>query len=360
MDGVVMFERLAILVFLTCIFSGCNSIQNFLGANRVAPFEEIQFISKDIGFAKSYKGTIWKTQNGGKRWEPLTSEQDWVIDFYFLSENVGFGLRDHGQIISTKDGGNTWETQYIGAEVKLTEVLFLDESQGWVAGNYGYFFKTTDGGASWQVAQHDYMQTLASNGIIELFFLNEEVGFAVGFGGMILRTNDGGDTWQTQESGLKSSISDVYFTSELEGVAVAGNCTVLRTTDGGEHWTNLRSQMPIPDEQCRARVHFRGIHFYDEDHGVIVGYEGLILRTEDGGVSWDLRQLEGPDYPGLSDVFFSSDGYGIAVGQQFVRPTKKPVEQDMEFVVLQTNDGGITWQVLQRGTEKVVNQTIIE
>jgi photosystem II stability/assembly factor-like uncharacterized protein len=114
--------------------------------------------------------------------------------------------------------------------------------------------------------------------------------------------------------------------------------TVLRSVDGGQHWETLGP----PD--CPS-MDFRDVHAFDQNRAIIAvaGAPARIYRTDDGGASWqiafeDLR--EGVFFDALS---IWDDQNGIVFSD--------PINN--RFLLVQTNDGGKSWQELDSARQPV-------
>jgi photosystem II stability/assembly factor-like uncharacterized protein len=81
------------------------------------------------------------------------------------------------------------------------------------------------------------------------------------------------------------------------------------------------------------------VYFVDQDHGWIAGGNGTLLSTVDGGVTWNKTSLTIKD--SLIDVYFSDSTHGWLLAQGDVFKLKS---NERSSYLLNTNDGGITWQ----------------
>lgn len=125
--------------------------------------------------------------------------------------------------------------------------------------------------------------------------------------------------------GVHAVSSSVLWCSGSKG-------TVGRSVDGGEHWT-------FSTVKAYPQSDFRSIVAFDERTAVIAsaGTPAVILRTIDGGITW-LTCFERTDSAWFIDgLAFWDKQHGIAFGD--------PI--DGHLVLLQTGDGGATWQQKQ-------------
>jgi subtilisin family serine protease/photosystem II stability/assembly factor-like uncharacterized protein len=112
---------------------------------------------------------------------------------------------------------------------------------------------------------------------------------------------------------------------------------VLRTTDGGTTWSDVTSNLPTPGppppkSAWDAKLCITAI---DADRAWIANYDGRIYATTDGGSSWSQQMYPGRQCWSMDGIWFFDDSHGYALGDADIR--------GKQYVVLETNDGGITW-----------------
>jgi len=280
-------------------------------------YRSIYFKDKDTGWVGEFFGTIYKTTNGGEKWNVLYSFPDpdmfWLYDLYFLNNQTAWavgafqisGTNNDGRIMVTFDGGVTWSRQ-AQTEQPLLKIAFNDINRGWAVGINGTIIKTTDGGINWKNAVIG-----PTNVLNDVFFINKNLGWAVGGSSwdssLILHTKNGGKTWISQETPVKNvGLKDVFFLDSLKGFAVGQSQTILKTTDGGFSWTG----------QSEGGIDLQQIFFIDTANGWVVGGNSLqsafIKKTTDGGSSWQAVTL--PTTAPLNDVYFINKDTGWIVG----------------------------------------------
>ena len=89
----------------------------------------------------------------GQNWE-LAHQADTQINFQdvvFISTNLGWVVGDNGTILATNDGGANWLQQASSTVNRLYGVTFVSTTQGWAVGNSGTILATNDGGANWYI-----------------------------------------------------------------------------------------------------------------------------------------------------------------------------------------------------------------
>ena len=90
------------------------------------------------------------------------------------------------------------------------------------------------------------------------------------------------------------------------------------------------------------------VYFLDQNHGWIAGGNGTLLSTTDGGVSWNKTSLTTRD--SLIDVYFSDSAHGWLLAQRDIFKLKL---NERSSYLLNTDDGGITWQRISLNTSDV-------
>jgi photosystem II stability/assembly factor-like uncharacterized protein len=132
-----------------------------LGPAFVPSFENVQFLTPDLGFVfgfwLEYTGFVYKTTDGGNTWtvRALTPPTRQEITFgQMIDEFTGFALSaSGGHIKVTTDGLSTWVNRSLhtagGSGGEWERMRFTDAQNGWVGGYFGHVAKTTDGGVTW-------------------------------------------------------------------------------------------------------------------------------------------------------------------------------------------------------------------
>jgi photosystem II stability/assembly factor-like uncharacterized protein len=211
----------------------------------------------------------------------------------------------------------------------INMIMAPDENNLWLAGNYGIIFHSSDGGKNWE-SQNSGIKTLLTDGT----FTDSKNGWIVGIDGVIIHTGDGGATWVKQNSGTAKHLMSIAFTDTDYGWAVGEFSTVLHTTDGGKTWA---------PQQPEADKIYNDVYFLDRQNGFIVGEAGTMFRTIDGGATWvkivpkaferkDLEDEYERPRPSLFCVTFTDKVNGWTAGNF--------------GAILHTADGGITWNEL--------------
>lgn len=171
----------------------------------------------------------------------------------------------------------------------------------------------------------------------DLFFVNERVGWVVTRNGFIFKTTNGGGNWTPQYSGPQF-FRAVGFADSLKGWAANlqgdDGDVLFQTTNGGTVWTLVTNiPQPRPMGIC-------GISVVDTQTVYMAGRlqgPAIIIKSNDGGSTW--QSIDMGDKAGmLIDIYFGSKTEGIVIGG-----TSSSFESS-RMLLLQTSDGGLTWE----------------
>jgi len=287
----------------------------------------VETVGADRVYAGGDGGAVYRSLDGGNSWDLSPMENScWVPDLQFVSEDVGLTIDscDGGNLLRTEDGGMTWRRSAASAfhEQGARAVHFLDADNGWGAGDNGAFARTTDGGNTWE-----RLDVPTSWSFEAVRFADENHGWVVGLQGTILRTRDGGATWERAATGRLDCGRVVDIEVRFPLIWAVDNCSgIYSSRDGGESWK-------------RHKVNFNGglrtVAFWDERTAWVGGAVGdghewpVILETRDGGQTWQ-EAFRAEDIEGqIEDIEIeeTADGaVGWAVGQggMVVRMTAVP------------------------------------
>lgn len=286
-------------------------------AGTMAWLRSVFFIDQNRGWAAGSKGTLLRTDDGGKTWKPTSSSTDDIVrDVFFIDEQNGWLVCEvnvyqlktvddpRAYLMKTTDGGNHWSRVEIkGFEVDaiLVRAVFSRGGRGWAFGEAGAIFTTRDAGETW-VRLRSPTRRLLLGGT----FVDDDRGWVVGAGATIIQTSDGGDSWyQSSLPGVEKTIrfTATSFFDNRVGWAVGSAGSVFRTTNGGRTWQR---------QESGVNVDLYDVKFVDAQEGWAVGAEGTIIHTTNGGGTWTAER-SGTPHP-LERVFFTDKAHGWAVG----------------------------------------------
>ena len=337
---------------------------------------------------------------------PQWNSEASLNDVHFLDHDIGVAVGDHGTILRTTDGGRHWRKVANRVHADLESVHFADENNGWAVGGFSYaqvspqhakhiwspnhqgiVLKTTNGGITWKQVRTESLPALR-----DVYFSDAQNGWAIGFGshyfpsGVFVST-DGGQTWSgapdqrlhgwkrmaagphqlmaiddrsmiadiTQQKPDNASmllprkveLNDIALTGDT-GMAVGPNATVVlrRSSSNGNQsrpsstrkkrsWTY--QQTPIPSSFQLETVAGSGNTFW------MAGTPGTYVFSYNSQTGKWYRYNTGSKQS-IHRIFFVDEKRGWAVGSL--------------GMILQTRDGGKTWQK-QRGHEKRLGMLVV-
>ena len=257
-----------------------------------------------------------------------------------LDADRGWAISHKGHVFATQSGGANWtKISELNGFTCSNQIEFVNEKEGWIRECLSILW-TRDGGVTW----HETLSTITPGVIGQptgMFLFDANTLIFSGTGGQFYLTRDRAVTWKIESpvTGDHIDFNDVWFVDRMHGwlagyrVVVAGESSkplLLETTDGGESWKEV---------SINAEIRPSSVCFVDDDEGWIAGsrrivngnsvrLEGVLLQTSDGGKSWEQVQL-GPEEPFLTDVRFVDKEHGWVVGRDSL---------------FRTEDSGKTWK----------------
>ncbi|MCF8238239.1 MAG: hypothetical protein K9I85_08800 [Saprospiraceae bacterium] len=266
-------------------------------------YDDVEFVTPDLGWTGGGSGKIYKTENGGDTWEEVFSNP--ILFFRslaFLNEQVGFAGTLNGLLMRTTDGGTSWEEIQNAIPGPVDGICGLDHVGDHLFGvgvwsKPSFFIHSSDQGNTWTYQDlSEYADAL-----VECRFLTPDIGWVSGTkenaGGVILKTTDGGQNWELVHEtnmGLEyvwkiDIVNDTILYASIESFDEA--TSILKSIDGGDNWVEL----PVSP----LGFDVQGIGFRDEWHGWVSPRYEPLFETQDGGVTW--QQLSA--MPGMNRFF---------------------------------------------------------
>lgn len=143
------------------------------------------------------------------------------------------------------------------------------------------------------------------------------------------------DYFETFDVDTKASLRGLSAVSAQVCWASGSEGTVMLTTDGGIHWHN-RSPKGYDTLQ------FRDIQAFNADTAIILsaGLPAVILRTTNGGQNWQKHYDNKTKGVFFDAMDFWDEQHGIAFSDAITD----------HLLIIQTKDGGLTWQALDEST----------
>ncbi len=301
---------------------GCISDSTFksssVGAISVAPSDPKTIYAgmgeTDIRGNISFGDGMYKSVNGGKKWQKLGLEKTFAIanivihpknpDVIYVSAlgNV-FKPNPERGVYRSKDGGKSWQN-----------VLFVSDSTGcitvsmdpgnpeilyaamWQAyrtpwsmssgGRQSALYKSTDGGDTWKnISKNEGLpKGLLGKIGIAVSPVNSDRVFAIieNTNGGLFRSDDAGETWQkiSEEKAIRQRpwyFSAVFCHPKNQDIVYVLNVLCHKSTDGGKTFTNLPS----------AHADHHDLWINPENPEImIMGDDGGGTVSYNGGMSW--------------------------------------------------------------------------
>jgi hypothetical protein len=173
-------------------------------------------------YAGTY-GAIFKTTNGGERWNRLDTQNligggTYISALVFDPQQADtlYATVFGGILLKSTDGGNTWTAFHFGSEVHTPVIDLLDSNVLYAGSEQGILWKSTDGGASWD--------TLATSGlpvgqvnalVIDPQSCNVTAGSCstlyAGTGAGVYKSTDSGVTWSSASTGLPGAVKTLVL-----------------------------------------------------------------------------------------------------------------------------------------------------
>ncbi len=284
-------------------------------------------------------GGVWKTQNGGLTWTPMTDKtgimsvgaiavapSDSNVVYVGTGESCIRGNISYGDgMYKSVDGGKTWshigleDTQHIAKIVvhphnpDLVYVAALGHAYG--SNEMRGVFRSSDGGKTWQKVLFKDSKT----GAIDLVFdpNNSHILFAAlweaqrtpwsltsgGPGSGLYRSGDDGATWKRLEGhGLPSGVLGRIGVSvsgadgdRVYAIIEAEKGGIYRSEDGGESWKLIN-----PDHRFTQRAwYFHHIFADPKNADTVYVLNTGVSRSVDGGKSFEFIRAPHGDNHGL-------------------------------------------------------------
>jgi hypothetical protein len=217
----------------TVLLSGYSSTADYLWRSydnggswtKLAPPSNnkgIVFSARDSNLilVGTFGGTMFRTTNGGVKWDTVYQHVDYIDGVTFIGQNVAVAVGDFDSkgvlLIRSTDAGATWTRQTISAADSAMSFAYATYRQCmavynntvWItlykSGTNPRIMKSTDAGATWNSWAVPLTGGTANNYYFRsINFLNDSIGFAVdrqagstsAFANYLHKTTDGGLTW---------------------------------------------------------------------------------------------------------------------------------------------------------------------
>ncbi len=334
-------------------------------------------------YVGSVSGGIWKTTNGGTKWNPTADAADnmcigtMVMDptnpnIIYAGTGEGYfnidALRGAG-VLKTTNGGTSWtmlknfaspNSRYSYSFINKL-VIRPDNPNILYAAMIGGIWKTTNAGANWvklntPTSSYFCMDLVASPSNPDLMYAT--FGLFMPDNDGIYKTTDGGDTWTKLTNGLPD-ISRGYTRISLALAPSDPNVVyasiadsfyytmgIYKSTDKGASWSLTAASQPYDNASYVHNTHLGGQGFYNnviavhpQNAGIIYAGGINIFKSTNSGAAW-LRLI---DANGLNN--FHVDQHAVVFHPN--NPQKMYFGNDGG--VYRSTDGGTTFTSLNTG-----------
>jgi photosystem II stability/assembly factor-like uncharacterized protein len=234
-----------------------------------------------------------------------------VNGVFFLDGTHGWTAEDGARVRFTEDGGQTWEYGFTPTDFReeLRDVYFVDESDGWAVSAGGSVLRSLNGGLTWArintdpAVLTDFNENPAKLNTIYMF--DELDGWVGGDSGALWYTADGGASWDPAPNPPAGFVTEgpehcnkIWFWDSSNGYMAGSFWHTYYTTNGGVNWSTVNVNVYLcsdeSNEECsEVFSHQTAILDFDfagsTTNGLLVagfGPDGVVMQTEDGGMTW--------------------------------------------------------------------------
>jgi len=297
-------EKIILLFTLTLFsFNGFAQVWETQNSGVKVTLRNVCFLDTLNGWATTDTTIFLHTTDGGRNWliEKIHNENYGVQQIQFVSKNIGYACGSFGRLFSTKDGGKTWLTYSNLFEINFMDLSFVNENEGWAVGEYygfnfgrGIIVHTSDGGTSWE----KQLEIESTNQFAARFFKsirmkNNKEGWAIAGDYVdnfsptyVYKTVDGGENWEELSIPIQRPARRIKIAREdtlwVDGYGVAPMST---TKDGGFSWETSQDSykyVTAISPQSGSKGWICNNDFY---HNL----PSIILYTTNRGISWDSK-----------------------------------------------------------------------
>jgi photosystem II stability/assembly factor-like uncharacterized protein len=296
----------------------------------------VSAVSKKVVWASGTNGTYLETVDGGATWRvgvvPGAEELDFR-DVQGVDDQIAYllssGLGDKSRIYKTTNGGGRWDLQMTNPDAAgfWDAMAFWSAERGIVLGDPvdGKFviLVTDDGGGHWRrqagTPALPKEGAFAASGTCLITRGTAEAWFVTGGPGAarVFHSTDRGETWTVvttpiRKDSASAGIFSITFSDPNHGVVVGGDYTkpadashnIAVTADGGQTWTEPKGRHPAG---FRSAVTSFGDHLT----WIATGPSGSDV-SHDFGKTW--KPFDHAAYNAitiLAEFFFSTTGWAV-------------------------------------------------
>ncbi|HMD33590.1 MAG TPA: DPP IV N-terminal domain-containing protein, partial [Vicinamibacterales bacterium] len=241
-----------------------------IGAAPAPRLRGVSGVSSSVAWASGANGTILRTIDGGRTWEPRPVPETQRLDFRDIdafSDRVAYvmsiGSGESSRIYKTADGGAHWDLQFANTDprVFLDAMTFADETHGFAFSDSvdgAFVILTTSDGRAWTRIPADRLPpalpgegAFAASGSNVAMLGRDHIWIGT-TASRVLHSVDGGRSWMVTKTpmatGTATGIFSIAFRDRDHGIVVGGNYqketdaidNAAITSDGGATWTLVK------------------------------------------------------------------------------------------------------------------------
>lgn len=308
----------------------------------------LESVNRNVIYAGTASGGVWKSVNGGIAWSPIFDEMDVqsigavAVDpqnpsVVYVGTGEGNPRNSHNSgkgIYKSLDGGKTWKC--IGLEATKTIYRIVinpkNPAQLWVAAMGSVWggnkergvYKSEDGGSTWKQVLYVNLTTGCAELVIDPMnplklyasmwdYERKPWTFRSGGPGSGLYISlDGGNTWQrsTEKSGLpKGELGRIGLAvaaskpDRVYALVESAETGVYLSDDGGLHWSKVSTEANAGNRP----FYYSEIYVDPSNENRVYSIWSQITRSEDGGKHWDVLADWGHIHPDHHAFFVHPD-----------------------------------------------------
>jgi photosystem II stability/assembly factor-like uncharacterized protein len=307
-------------------------------------------------FLGTSAGRLYLSSDGGaswSRWAHLGAPAEMVLDHVVIdpsnSRNMYIAAwnaqapNSDGDLFRSQDGGKRWEVapDLHGKSIRAL-VMAASDPRTLVAGGLDGVFRTSDGGETWQRISPEHHAEIQNVESVAIDPANPDIIYA-GTWHLPWKTEDGGKTWHSIKKGVidDSDVFSIVVDAQNPANLYISACSgIYRSDSAGELFRKIQG---IPYSARRTRV----LKIDPSDRNVVYAgtTEGL-WKTTDGGATW--KRMTGANVV-VNDVMIDPR-----------HPARLLLATDRGGV-LASDDGGVTFAASNRGfTHRQVAALVVD
>ncbi|KAF0139783.1 MAG: hypothetical protein FD122_2958 [Stygiobacter sp.] len=299
------FKIIAKSIFLIQLFSINILCQSWVTqrTNTNAAIKSICFLDSLNGWAITDSITYLHTTDGGDNWklEKVEGEKYGLQQIQFITKEIGFACASQGRLFSTTDGGKTW-TRYSGTfEIDFQDLSFVNEIDGWAVGQRygenwgrGMIVHTSDGGKTWEKQyEHESTNQFATKFFKAIRMKNKNIGWAIAgdyFDSYsptyVYKTEDGGRNWNILPTPIAKPARRIKIANNdtlwVDGYGVA---PMSITVNGGINWATQYNDYKFIGGISPRSGNIGWCGYRDLRQGSVTS----IIYTTDRGNTWKIE-----------------------------------------------------------------------